>query len=92
VPLDHPCNYAIERRICKVPDGQCANIALFSMGKIRFFGSDAWRGRVVGVEVKAAASVSRGDRFALGLVLYDHDQIVPFGDLMLAAPLSALWA
>ena len=63
------------------------------------------RGRVVGIEVKAAASVSRGDfhgmrrlaeacgdRFALGLVLYDHDQIVPFGDRMLAVPLSALWA
>jgi predicted AAA+ superfamily ATPase len=63
------------------------------------------RGRVVGVEIKAAASVSRGDfhgmrrlaeacgdRFALGLVVYDHDQIVPFGDRMLAVPLSALWA
>ena len=62
------------------------------------------RGEVVGIEVKAAASVSRadfrgmrrlaeacGDRFVLGLVLYDHTQTVPFGDRMFAVPLSALW-
>ena len=62
------------------------------------------RGHVVGIEVKAAATVSRGDfhgmrrlaeacgdRFVLGLVLYDHSQVVPFGDRMLAVPLSALW-
>ena len=33
-----------------------------------------------------------GDRFVQGLVLYDHDRIVPFGDRMFAVPLSALWA
>lgn len=62
------------------------------------------RGQVVGVEVKAAATVTRsdfhgmrrlkeacGDRFAFGMVLYDHDQTVPFGDRMFAVPLSVLW-
>ena len=62
------------------------------------------RGRVVGVEVKAAATVTpqdfrglrrlaetAGDQFALGIVLYDHDQRVPFGDKLWAVPLSALW-
>ena len=62
-------------------------------------------GRVVGVEVKASATVSRGDfaglsrlaaatpdSFALGLVLYDHEHVVPFGDRMAAVPLSTLWS
>lgn len=61
-------------------------------------------GRVVGVEVKASATVSAGDfsglrrleaacadRFVLGLVLYDHHQAVPFGERMFAAPVSGLW-
>ncbi len=63
------------------------------------------RDQIVGIEVKAAASVTLadfrglrrlaeacGERFQLGLVLYDHDQTVPFGDRMVAAPLSSLWA
>ena len=63
------------------------------------------RGRVVGIEVKASATVTRGDfagirrlseacgdRFTLGLVLHDHERIVPFGERLLAAPISALWA
>ena len=63
------------------------------------------RGRIVGIEVKASATVSTGDfsglrrlasacgdRFALGLVLYDHDRTVPFGDRMAAAPVSTLWS
>ena len=62
-------------------------------------------GRIVGVEVKASATVSQGDfaglrrlaaatrdRFALGLVLYDHEHAVPFGERMAAVPLSALWS
>ena len=62
------------------------------------------RGRIVGVKVKASATVSKGDfsglrrlatacgdRFTLGLVLYDHEQIVSFGDRMVAAPISTLW-
>lgn len=61
------------------------------------------RGRVVGVEVKASATVgpsdfrglnrlaeAAGDQFAFGVVLYDHDRPVPFGDRMWAVPLSAL--
>ena len=27
-----------------------------------------------------------------GFVLYDHDQVVPFGDRLFAAPISSLWA
>ncbi|MDE0691442.1 MAG: ATP-binding protein [Gammaproteobacteria bacterium] len=61
-------------------------------------------GRVVGVEVKAAASVTSadfsglrrlaeacGERFVLGMVLYDHDRVVAFGGRMFAVPISALW-
>jgi len=63
------------------------------------------RGRIIGVEVKAAASVNAadfrglkrlkeatGDKFAMGLVLYDHDRAVPFGDHLWAAPISCLFA
>ena len=61
-------------------------------------------GRIVGIEVKASATASAGDfsgmkrlagasgdRFALGMVLYDHDRIVPFGEQLFAVPVSALW-
>jgi uncharacterized protein len=63
------------------------------------------RGRVVGVAVKAAATIgardftglrklqeTTGDRFVLGLVLHDHDRTTPFGERLFAAPVSALWA
>ena len=56
------------------------------------------------MEVKASATVTGsdfgglrrlaeacGDRFALGLVLYDHDKVVPFGERLFAAPISTLW-
>lgn len=62
------------------------------------------RGQVVGIEVKAAATVTAadfaglrrlaqacGERFALGLVLHDHSHTVPFGDRLFASPISALW-
>jgi hypothetical protein len=62
------------------------------------------RRRVVGIEVKASATVTSddfrglrrlaeavGDRFAFGAVLYDHDRFVPFGERLWAAPLSSLW-
>ena len=62
-------------------------------------------GQVVGIEVKASATVTGGDfsgmrrladacgdRFVLGLVLYDHTQVVPFGGRMLAVPISTLWS
>lgn len=61
-------------------------------------------GAVIGVEVKASASVDSsdfnglrrlsaalGERFVQGLVLYDHDQVAPFGDRLWAAPISGLW-
>jgi uncharacterized protein len=63
------------------------------------------KGRIVGVEVKASATVraddfkglkllqdAAGAKFARGIVLHDHHQAVPFGDALLAVPISALWA
>lgn len=60
--------------------------------------------RVVGIEVKSSATVTSedfsglrklaqacGKRFTLGLVLYDHDTLVPFGERLFAAPISTLW-
>lgn len=62
-------------------------------------------GQIIGIEVKSSATVSSsdfsgmkklaeacGDKFVQGLVLYDHDQTVPFGERMMAAPLSSLWS
>lgn len=62
------------------------------------------RGRVIGIEVKASATVRAqdfrglrqlqeavGDRFVQGLVLHDHDRVTPFGERLHAAPLSLLW-
>ncbi len=59
---------------------------------------------IAGIEVKASATVKAGDfaglralaeayrdRFALGIVLYDGNDVVPFGDRLAAAPLSCLW-
>jgi predicted AAA+ superfamily ATPase len=61
-------------------------------------------GMIVGIEVKAAATVKSSDfaglrtlaeackdRFAFGVVLYDSADLVPFGDKLAAAPLSSLW-
>ena len=61
-------------------------------------------GQLVGIEVKASATVTNDDfsglhklaevcgkRFASGLVLYDHDTVVPFGQRLFAAPISTLW-
>lgn len=62
------------------------------------------RGALVGLEVKAAATVNAGDfkglrklahasrnRFMLGAVLYDGESTVSFGERMFAAPISCLW-
>jgi uncharacterized protein len=59
---------------------------------------------LVGIEVKAAATVTAGDfkglrklaaaardNLKLGIVLYDGDSTVPFGDRIFAAPVSCLW-
>lgn len=61
-------------------------------------------GALVGIEVKASATVNStdfkglrklanacGDDFKLGLVLYDGERAAPFGDRLFAAPLSSLW-
>lgn len=61
-------------------------------------------GMIAGIEVKASATVTAGDlsglkklleaakdRFAFGVVLYDGDTIVPFGERLAAAPISCLW-
>lgn len=62
-------------------------------------------GDMIGIEVKAAATVATTDfkglrklaqlnskTFRAGLVLYDGDAVVPFGDGLYAAPMSSLWA
>jgi hypothetical protein len=62
-------------------------------------------GSVVGIEVKAAATVgpgdfkglrklvaASGDAFRCGIILYDGDQLVPFGERLYAAPVSCLWS
>lgn len=61
-------------------------------------------GSVVGLEVKAAATVTRDDfgglrrlatlagkPFSAGLVLYDGVETVPVGDKLWAVPISTLW-
>jgi predicted AAA+ superfamily ATPase len=61
-------------------------------------------GEVVGIEVKASATVRAGDfrglkhlrerigsRLVSGVVLYAGEQTLPFGDGLWALPLSALW-
>ena len=63
------------------------------------------RGALVGLEIKAAATVDANDfkglrklahasrdRLMIGAVLYDGESIVAFGDRMFAAPISCLWA
>lgn len=62
------------------------------------------RGALVGLEVKAGATVNTGDfkglrklahasrnRFMLGAVLYDGESTVSFGERLFAAPISCLW-
>jgi uncharacterized protein len=61
-------------------------------------------GSIVGIEVKANATVissdfsglkilaeASGSKFTCGVVLYDGDVIVPFGTKFVAAPVSCLW-
>lgn len=61
-------------------------------------------GRVIGIEVKAGATVRAedlaglrhlakqvGDRFVAGYVLYTGQQTLPFGDRLRALPMDALW-
>ena len=62
-------------------------------------------GQLIGIEVKAAATVApsdarhlawlrdeAGDAFAAGIVLHTGPHIFPLGDRIVAAPVSALWS
>jgi predicted AAA+ superfamily ATPase len=62
-------------------------------------------GDVVGVEVKSSATprvkdfaglkkfaALAGERFKLGVLFYDGDQTLPFGDRLWAVPISTLWS
>lgn len=59
---------------------------------------------LVGVEVKASATVKEsdlrglrklatlaGDQFKMGVLLYDGDETMPLGNNMWVAPLATLW-
>jgi uncharacterized protein len=61
-------------------------------------------GRVIGVEIKAAATVRGddfrhlrslrdrlGDEFVAGVVFFTGEQPLPFGDRLMALPISLLW-
>jgi predicted AAA+ superfamily ATPase len=61
-------------------------------------------GEIIGVEVKAAASVksedltglrklakAAGSLFKMGILLYDGEEKLPLGDSLWAAPVSTLW-
>jgi len=65
---------------------------------------EAADGRVVGIEVKSHQTAkpewfrwlgqmrdTLGDKFMAGIALYAGDDVLPFGDRLLAAPISALW-
>ena len=65
---------------------------------------EAADGRVVGIEVKAGQTPRRewfrwlatmrdalGDQFVAGVALYSGDEVLPFGDRLLAVPTAALW-
>lgn len=62
-------------------------------------------GEIVGVKVKAAASITRrdfsgpdrlatvaGKAFIQGIILYNGEHTLSFADNLRAAPVSALWA
>lgn len=61
-------------------------------------------GQLVGIEIKSAASVRAadlrglkrlasiaGDKFKMGVILYDGMETLPLGDRLWAAPISTLW-
>jgi predicted AAA+ superfamily ATPase len=61
-------------------------------------------GKLIGVEVKASATVTQkdlrglkklanlaGQRFKIGILLYDGTEIMPLGENIWAVPLSSLW-
>jgi uncharacterized protein len=65
---------------------------------------EAADGRVIGIEVKSGQTAkpewfrwltqmrdSLGSKFVAGIALYTGNAVLPFGDRLLAAPISALW-
>jgi uncharacterized protein len=63
------------------------------------------QGRIVGIEVKASATLRRGDfsglrkleaaagdKFVRGLLLHDHDSLRPVSEKISGVPVSALWS
>ena len=63
------------------------------------------QGQIIGIEVKAAASIARrdfsglerlasiaGKRFLQGIVLYDGVRPLSFADNLRAAPFASVWA
>lgn len=62
------------------------------------------RGRIVGIEVKSAATLrardfsglqklqeAAGEKFVQGVLLHDHDRVTPHSEKIRAAPVSLLW-
>jgi len=62
------------------------------------------RGRIIGIEIKAAATLrpndfsglrklqeAAGEKFVQGLLLHDHDRVTPYSEKIRAAPVSLLW-
>ena len=62
------------------------------------------RGRIIGIEVKAAATLrpndfsglrklqeAAGEKFVQGVLLHDHDRVTPYSEKIRAAPVSILW-
>lgn len=62
------------------------------------------RGRIIGIEVKAAATLrpndfsglrklqeAAGEKFVQGVLLHDHDRVTPHSEKIRAAPVSLLW-
>lgn len=62
-------------------------------------------GEVIGIEVKAASSISQKDlqglkklkemtnkRFKIGVLLYDGDHTASFGDNLFAVPIASIWS
>jgi predicted AAA+ superfamily ATPase len=65
---------------------------------------EQYGGKIAGVEVKAAGTVrekdfrglkrlrqATGEQFSAGVVLYDGEGVLPFGDRLFAVPIGALW-
>jgi len=108
-----PLGHLLESFILSELDKQCG----WSEGRYDFshyrdqYGSEVdivvedSSGRLAGIEVKAAATVTTkdfaglsklaaavGERFIGGVVFYDGSDALPFGEKRRALPISALWS